>query len=733
MSGRIGVHDYISLINGIAEGQNTGLLTFYDVRNIPVARIKFEQGLINQIQYQGLSGATAFVELLYRKPAVGFSLSKAGQFQWSNPKDLALPAEKLITEASRRLNEIPGTSHLLGGPDACYTKLMEDYDPDWATGNGRLFTLSVLEAIDGYISLDKLPLKVGADSYTTLRVVHELAKRQVIGPINNPSPFHSNGHLGPPVATMMSFSLDAWEPLLAFYLDPLSGKPIFKQGKFSGTDSAMHPKNLLHTIEIPPKVPGALILKDQQLVGLHSGLQRVSQDQTTPPVPCYQFTWIGAVSEVHTKKVISETKMQLTNLRSKQSTVNPIVESSDTIKPYVCSNFHDFDPKTGKCKNCDAVSKLAIAAAMKEDFFTSIEKSYGIKKDWILGAASIMFLFLTFFVIRYMPHRDLNGEQEGQAGNPGMQAESDNENSSSDPSGLSEIEPDDKKAIELAQEYAGFKDTAPSGYWYKDTTNRTGSVRSFGLYSQAHNQKLLFIVMDDLSPCKNLLNFVSAPPYVKGVEKTDPGIAKIEDDLRSTTMPWFVGDYFVKDQKQHILIAAFRSPAPHEDKCILVIGRAYQPEKFYNHQTSLTVIAEQSQEFPKLAKGEPLSQNKNLSASTGQTSEESSTPHVDSIEEFDAKVASAIQAQFTLPTEGKEELKKEKSKKLKVEITVGIAHDGSVRKLDITKQSELESVNKAVIKAINAATPLANVPTTKDDLLMLAVKLNGKKIAVEKL
>ncbi len=78
--------------------------------------------------------------------------------------------------------------------------------------------------------------------------------------------------------------------------------------------------------------------------------------------------------------------------------------------------------------------------------------------------------------------------------------------------------------MQSAVEDAGFKATPPPGYWFEDTTPITGDAKSFGLFSERANQKVIFIINDDVTPCKNLVNFTVKPPYVTVPGGGDPKV-----------------------------------------------------------------------------------------------------------------------------------------------------------------------------------------------------------------
>ena len=79
----------------------------------------------------------------------------------------------------------------------------------------------------------------------------------------------------------------------------------------------------------------------------------------------------------------------------------------------------------------------------------------------------------------------------------------------------SKEERDDPIASQIAMKYAGFPKKTPDGYWYSDTKKTTSPSQSFGVFSKASNQMILFLVFDDNTATSMLANFVAKPPYTR--------------------------------------------------------------------------------------------------------------------------------------------------------------------------------------------------------------------------
>ena len=59
----------------------------------------------------------------------------------------------------------------------------------------------IWECLDGYVTLNKLPERVGSDTYSAMKMIWDLATMGLLAPNPNP-PFHGNGQLGPMLTPM---------------------------------------------------------------------------------------------------------------------------------------------------------------------------------------------------------------------------------------------------------------------------------------------------------------------------------------------------------------------------------------------------------------------------------------------------------------------------------------------------------------------------------------------------
>ena len=755
-SGSMAGSDLLQVINGILQSRKDGLLTLFDARNIPCGRVQLTQGRVQKVYYRGIVGELAFFELIYRKPGTGYAFQVVNDFNWGEVRDIIAPTDALIEETKRRCNEIPQMFAYLGGPDARYQQRVEVVDPANLSEEVRWLGERLFIEIDGYMTADKLSERLFVDTYTVLQCLREFINKGLVSMINRATPFHCGGTLGTPLVSHTDFEVHAWDPVQSFYLDPLSGKPTWMQGNFFGVANALQPKNMLHTIGMPPNTSGALILKDFKLIGVHSGPQVLKPGQPLPPVKCYQMMWMGALLDMTTKKLRSAEEAKGLSTASymalKQSQEDKAAGSgtatSEGLQKLICPSCYSTNSAAGPCFNCGTVIEAPVQEAEPTGKFAQskvgkevykLQKKYNLSnKQMAMAGCAVVALPLILMMGMCQP--------QAAAPPPVVQAV---EHKASE------------ETIKTATEGAGFSSVAIPGYYYVDTAKDTVPVKSFGMNSEQGNAKVLFLIMDDMSPVNNMDRFFKKPIYQDDVVPVEdmPGddVAKNRTStlLGLEKLQSFVWTYALKaDGRKGVRIVTAAFPSPIPGKSVLVIGRALDMDKNYDPRTTEFLIdqmevallqkaSEVQKTLPKSNNSQPdIKDNSGTVQMTGTTGsgtgagtattteDDSKYTSDEDIDKYCETVADNVEKKLKLPDDAQDLADKKKFKKLKATMLVGINNAGEVRKLQIVKQPELDSVTEAFQKAINSCSPFSGAPQTKDDILTLKVIFDGEHMKV---
>lgn len=736
MSGPVKGAEYLQVLNNVISQNKQGLLTLFDIHNIPIARLLIGQNTIPLVYYHkhDMPPAYAFFELAIKQPAAGFSFQPAGEFPWPDMTPIQAPADRLIWEAMRRSNEMAQIYSQIGGKDARYQKVVQEYDPSSSSDEIKWMVPKLWETLDGYITVENLSERAGADAYTCLVAIRELVNRGVISQINRYSPFHCNGTVGPPLISHTDFEVHNWDPLQAFYLDPLSGKPTWVQGNYFGSASAVQPKNMLHTIPVPGDINGALICKDYKLIGLHNGPQALRGGVTAPPMKCAQFMWMGALLDVSSKKlkaggIDGGEESAITNLKTKLE-VEPSAapaEEDRIICPVCFSPNHNYGP----CSNCshviEAPPEEPEAKTVKDKAgkaVKKIQKKTGLTNKQAAIAAAILLPLTAITLMSVLKPPPPPPAPDPNVKIPGHYTTHQN----------SDV------ARKLAVEVAGFKVQPISDYWYEDTTELTKPNPSFGVYSERTNQKLIFTIFNDLSAYNNLDSFEKRPPnvedfvYADGI-KSEKGTQILGED----TLNWMIiNGQTVKGAPAKALICSF--PGLKENTSILVSGQPLNKESGTTYDPTMAISA-----IDQMAEERTLKANQNkLAGNTGKEDTEDEvedeTQDIATDEEIGKFLASTkdlITKNLTLPEWAAEEMKKDKSerRKWKVRLKVGIDQEGAIKsleKLNPDDDEDMEKLSGALQSAVTKSAPFKFVPKVKEPQLKFTVKLTGDKIKIEK-
>jgi TonB family protein len=271
------------------------------------------------------------------------------------------------------------------------------------------------------------------------------------------------------------------------------------------------------------------------------------------------------------------------------------------------------------------------------------------------------------------------------------------------------------KARDLAVKYAGFKDKAPESYVYEDTSPLTGQVPSFGLTSQLHNQRLLFVIWDNPAPLQRLELVAQKVPFapyatVENIDKIK--VARGTGVVAGSAFKWFTGRYWnldkkEKDQTEMTLVGAFKSTDP--SKAIVLVARPFDGSNRLDWNSVLWMV-------------DTMAVHPDAQTATG-TPAEDATKTADEplatgaqVNSYRNSLESLIRAKFNAPEEAKNK---------KVKVVFAVKPDGSLGKIEIADSSRNETVDKAVLKAITTASPFPKPPHTKDNIETLVTTDGG--------
>lgn len=605
--------DMPSIIKRTLSIGQDGLLTVVDGRNIPIARLDIHGGKIRRATYKHLTNEAAVFELIFQKPAGSFLFQTTHSFVWPNVRNLDQSADALIGEAILRAEQVAPIIHALGGPEARYLAGKGQFDPNLVNPNLRWVAERLWPWLDGYMTIDKLTQRVGVDTYSIVQALQDMLNNHLID-IYRKSPFVRSGQIGTALVPTVDMNIEVWDELNAFYLDPLSGRPIVDQGNFFGPSRLVDTNVLLHTVPVPPWGYGALVMKDNYLIGLYTGIYAGRPGHTPLPQKLYRSVWVAALQDIEnirkepTPPSAEELAAEAQEKAAAAALIQKAAAETEKVGRYICANCHARNVEVGNCRSCgvdmeeaalgeDPVEKLENARRLRE----SSQSKAAFKPGVLVLPVSIVIVGLVlFFVYGMLTTPKTTASQH----NPPAVAQSHNGNGAAKVSPqpnhnagvIQEASTDQPIGSDVSMEtliaQSGLKSTPAADYSFEDTSFRTEPMPSFGMVSEGQNQKILFTVWGSNAPLQNLDSVAKQVPFAnfqKVANLQNIQVARGQVNVGGKNMDWFVGRYPRKGGgHETAMVCAYKSPAG--GKPIVVVARPYSSGQDLDYMKSLSAI-----------------------------------------------------------------------------------------------------------------------------------------------
>jgi TonB family protein len=273
------------------------------------------------------------------------------------------------------------------------------------------------------------------------------------------------------------------------------------------------------------------------------------------------------------------------------------------------------------------------------------------------------------------------------------------------------------KAYEMAAKEAGFSEQPPQSYVYEDTSAITAPIPSFGLTSELHNQRLLFIIWDNPAPLQKLELITQKPPFLT-VSIPDLGKIKVAQGsglVGGAPFKWFAGRYWNpektdKDKVEMAVISAFKAADPK--KAIVLVARPFDRGPKIDYNSVIWLVDTMG------------AQAATTAGTASEAPKEAAAPQATpaQINAYRSSLEPLIRGKFNPP---------EDAKGKKVKVLFAVKQDGNLGKIEIAESSRNEMVDKAVLKAITSSAPFPKPPSSKENIEALvttdgaSLKLSG--------
>jgi hypothetical protein len=704
MSGSMRPGDLPSILQSAITTGRSGLLTMVDVRNIPFARIGIRQARITRVVFNDLFNEVALCELLYRKPTGNFAFQPADEYPWpADLHELSTTAEQIVAEGVRRSEELPRVIEMLGGLDIRFAKATKYADFSTIKPNERWIAERLWEVLDGFLPLNRVAERIGADTYSTIKMVWEFANMGLISPSQTRA-FHSAGQVGPILVPAQDLELNCWDTITAFFLDPISSNPVQVSGNLFGPAKVLNNRTLLHTVTLPPGVTTAALIKDNKLIGIYSGTHSM-RGGNVPPIGLNRMTWVGALNELGAKRLRTS---EVNAAEGVAEAVETPVEKDPTISQRI-----SLRSRAASMAAPAELPSIPLPPDEETGFLAKFTKQQlAMAAAGSLGLCFIMMLFGMFSQPAPAPAPTATATSTATTTTT---ATSPTTTATSGATATAEkTELGDEKAAQIAKEAFGLP-LPPSGFKFQDSSEKTQPKPSFKLVSEHKNLELMFIQWPNQAPVLNLKLISKNPPFAEMNRASD-----YTDEFKGATphVTYVGGHYYMGEKHELGMAATGVIPGKDPNKCIVFTAKPFSGLTMGD----LYAVANIIEEFVRIN-----SANTETAADTksADTPADAGLATPEQLTDYRKKLASLIQANYKQPKVA------ESSSDNKVGMLFTIDSEGKVSELQM-KPNINEDYNKAFKRAYDASLPeIPPAPRTKTGKYALQIMVEGPNVTVE--
>ncbi len=296
LGGNLGEIDLYVVIQTITNARKEGVLTICDDRNHPVARIFCQNGRLMYAQYANLVNEMAIYQIVAQDLKGNFFFWTANCPNWEVSKPIARPAEMLLIESHRRVDELKKVLAHIGDPSKCYVRTRPEPNVEVLPGEMKDYARMLWDLFDGGTPIKQLWQLANIDDCAIFQTLHELIKTKQIAPATEANNQAEQAALNP-LGLSVQAKLAPWDRITNVYRDSQSSQALVREGCLLGTIRENDPWHLVHNIRLVPKSAGSPILKDGQVIGMHCGKLPPDEFAENQEGSLQAMLWVDSVVE----------------------------------------------------------------------------------------------------------------------------------------------------------------------------------------------------------------------------------------------------------------------------------------------------------------------------------------------------------------------------------------------------------------------------------------------------
>ncbi|MBI4534143.1 MAG: DUF4388 domain-containing protein, partial [Candidatus Melainabacteria bacterium] len=265
LSGNLTELDLPLVIQTITNARKHGTLEITNERNHTLAQLFLRDGRIVQSVFGSLVNETAIYQMTSQHLAGNFYFHAHKEPDWQTGQPIKHPADMLLIEAHRRLDEIPKYLLELGGEDALYERASDKLDHVRLPAEVQEDAQIIWPLIDGFCPIGQMWRLAHLDDYTVFSVLCELVRIKQIREVQQHDPL--NQYAMKPLEIAPQLPLSPFDIVESLIVDEITGLPHMQSGHLLGALRPSDPWHLIHDLDLPEKSSGSPIFKDAKVIG----------------------------------------------------------------------------------------------------------------------------------------------------------------------------------------------------------------------------------------------------------------------------------------------------------------------------------------------------------------------------------------------------------------------------------------------------------------------------------
>lgn len=294
MGGSLAELDLAMVLQTITNARKEGILVITDERNRTIARIFCQDGKVLHALYGGLVNEYALYQIFESKLDGNFHFRSAKQPDWLHRRPIHRPADMLLIESHRRLDELPKLQQEVGGAGALWLRVAPELNTAKLSGDSLERAKALWPVLDGTTPASELWRVAGLDDYAVFQTLGELQQSMQIHS-QEPQKGTYNRHIANiPIAVQIQ--LKPYDEIENVTVDPLQGRPYVRKGSLLGSLLEADPNHLVHNLVLPPEASGSPMFKDGHVIGMHCGSLPPEPD-TSDGTRLQQMLWVDVIMQ----------------------------------------------------------------------------------------------------------------------------------------------------------------------------------------------------------------------------------------------------------------------------------------------------------------------------------------------------------------------------------------------------------------------------------------------------